>query len=341
MTALTKYARLEAAALWRASPDAQRKDVIVSIGDATLTITDTKDTAVAHWSLAAIVRANPGKRPAIFHPDGDPSETVELSTEEDEMIRAIEKLRHAIERARPQTGRLRGVLTASILAAIVAAGIVWMPDALIRQAQKVVPQVKRQELGTNILTRLERVTGAPCRAQSSLEPLVQFGLRLSENETPLAIGIVRNGVRGAVHLPGGQILLSRTLVEDFESPDVAAGFALAEDLRRAGTDPLRRFLESAGILTTLRLLTTGRVDAGSLDTYAADLLTAPQDPIDMDALLERFTAVQVPSSPYAYAIDPSGEATLRLIEGDPYRQGAPKLLLNDADWVRLQNICGG
>ena len=100
MTAITKYDRLEATGLWRASPDKQRVDVVVCIGDATLTIKDMRDQALTHWSLAAIERANPGKRPALFHPEGDTTETLEIADDEDEMIRAIEKLRKAGERAR-------------------------------------------------------------------------------------------------------------------------------------------------------------------------------------------------------------------------------------------------
>ena len=129
MTALTKYDRLEAAGLWRAAPDQQRVDVVVCIGDATLTIKDMRDQALAHWSLAAIARANPGKRPALFHPEGDSTETLEIAADEDEMIRAIEKLRKAVERARPHKGRLRGFLTAGILAAGLAAAVVLLPDA--------------------------------------------------------------------------------------------------------------------------------------------------------------------------------------------------------------------
>ena len=60
-TALKKYARLEASALWRAHPDDQRKEVIISIGDATLMISDMRDQAITHWSLAVVKRANPGK----------------------------------------------------------------------------------------------------------------------------------------------------------------------------------------------------------------------------------------------------------------------------------------
>ena len=106
-TALDRYQRLEAAALWRPAPGAQRLDVIVSLGEATLTITDIRDRVQAHWSLAAIARANPGAEPAIYHPDADPGETLEIAEGEDEMIAAIETLSSAIARQRPKPGRLR------------------------------------------------------------------------------------------------------------------------------------------------------------------------------------------------------------------------------------------
>ncbi len=63
MTALTKYARLETTGLWRETPDGQRREVIVRMGDATLMLTDPKsETVLSHWSLPAVRRQNPGKR---------------------------------------------------------------------------------------------------------------------------------------------------------------------------------------------------------------------------------------------------------------------------------------
>ena len=44
---------------------------------------------------------------------------------------------------------------------------------------------------------------------------------------------------------------------------------------------------------------------------------------------------------YAYARDVSGESVLSLIEADPMAGREPVLLLSDADWLRLQTICGG
>lgn len=341
MTALTKYDRLEAAGLWRATPHEQRLDVIVSLGDATLTIKDMQDRALAHWSLAAIARANPGKRPALFHPDGDPSETLEIPLNEEEMVRAIEKLRKAVERARPQKGRLRGLLTAGILAVALAVGIVVVPGALIEQALKVVPDVKRAEIGNALLTQMQRSTGAPCNAPASKAPLVALTQRLSEEDRASYLAIMRAGVTDAIHLPGGVILLSRTLVEDYESPDVAAGYIIAEQSRRAARDPLRHLLESAGVLATLRLLTTSNLSKSAIEAHAKQLLTESPAPIDVDGLLKRFSALAVPSAPYGYAIDMTGESTLAIIEGDPLSKGETREVLPDAEWVRLQTICEG
>ena len=54
MTALDKYQRIEALGLWRADNVSQRKDVLISIGETTLLISDMQEQPLAHWSLAAI-----------------------------------------------------------------------------------------------------------------------------------------------------------------------------------------------------------------------------------------------------------------------------------------------
>ena len=64
-TVLEKYQRLEAEGVWRPDPDVQRRDVIVSIGEATLILSDLNENALTHWSLPAVKRMNPGQRPAI------------------------------------------------------------------------------------------------------------------------------------------------------------------------------------------------------------------------------------------------------------------------------------
>ncbi|SEQ46755.1 hypothetical protein [Thalassovita taeanensis] len=342
MTALQQYQRIEATGLWRATPQDQRREVIVSIGDATLVISDLQDRALAHWSLPAVARANPGEHPAIFYPDGDPGETLELTEAEAQMIGAIEKLRSAIERRRPRPGRLRAVILAASAASVLALGVFWLPGAMQEHALSVVPLVKRVEIGQQLMTHVQRVTGQPCSDAQALPALARLADRVrAPQDRPLRLTVVRAGVNSTVFLPGRILLISSTLIEDYEEPDVAAGFLIAELQRARMEDPLERLLHESGWMSSFRLLTTGTLPDKTLRAYAETLLTRPTQPVPLADLLEGFRAAGVRASPYAYALDVSGEQTLPLIEADPYPQAAPSPVLSDSDWVRLQGICGG
>ncbi|MHC0054543.1 hypothetical protein [Actibacterium sp. D379-3] len=337
MTALSEFERLESPGLWRDGPDAQRRDVIVSFGDASLVISDLREKALAHWSLAAVTRLNPGESPALFSPDGGPEEVLEI--DDDVMIGAITKVTAAIERTRPRPGRLRLVLLGSSLALVVALMLFWMPGALRRHTVAVVPATIRAEIAQGLLRHIGRVAGQPCHAPGGDRALARMAKRLLNGNATLMV--LPGGVAQAAHLPGGVILLNRALVEDYEDADVAAGFVLAERARAARHDPLDQLLRFAGVVPTFRLLTTGALPDSALEEYANTLLTRPPAPLDTEALLARFAAARVPSSPYAYALDQSGESVLALIEADPMRGETRAPVLPDGDWVRLQGICGG
>lgn len=345
MTALNQYSRLEAVGLWRADTEEQRIEVFVTIGEATLVIIDNKDQALAHWSLAAIARSNPGQLPAIFHPDGDPNETLELSENASEMIEAIETLRHAIERRRPHPGRLRLITMLASFSAVVVLGVFWLPKALLDHTVSVVPMVKRTEIGADLLARIQTVTGAPCgdaqNGRPATEALAMLGNRLPAPNGRNSLVVLRDGIRKSAHLPGGFLLLNADLIEGFDQPDVVAGYIVAERLRMAVRDPLDTLLSHAGLAASFRLLTTGALSEEMLQDYAEYLLTAPQLPLDNATLLAGFRAWSVSATPYAYAIDPTGESTLPLIEADPFKDAASDQVMNDADWLRLQSICDG
>lgn len=339
MTALTKYQRIEASGLWRASPEDQRREVIVSIGDATLMISDLRDRALTHWSLPALVRVNPGDWPAIYHPDGDPGETLELPENEGEMVAAIEKLRQAIERRRPKPGRLRAVMMAASVASVLAVGVFWLPGAMIDHALSVVPSVTRQDIGKKLLAHVERVAGPACNAPGARPALDRLAKRLTQDG--LRLSVVQTSVFDAAMLPGNLMVLSSSLFEDHEVPDVAASHIVAEMLRARDTDPLGRVLSESGMFSSLKLLTTGNLSDEALKAYAETLLTRPVADLPADLLLEGFRAAGVKSTPYAYARDVSGETTLPLIEADPFPGEAPSPVLSDGDWIRLQAICEG
>jgi hypothetical protein len=345
MTALTEYQRLEAAGLWRADPKDQRRDVIVSIGEATLVLSDLHDRPLAHWSLAALMRANPGETPAIYYPQGDPGETLELPEAEEEMIAALEKLRNVIERRRPRPGRLRLWLGGAILASVIAGAIIWLPGALQSHAVSVVPAVKRAALGQSLLEEMRRVTGPACANPGGQKALDQLAQRLTSprdtgQTTAPNLLVVRDGVPDAVALPGNTILINRALVEDFEEPDVVAGFTLAAMTRARVQDPLAEILDRAGMGATIKLLTSGTLPDPVLRAHAHYLLTGDLPRPDAETLLAAFDHAQLRSTPYARAIDVTGETVLPLIEADPHARSAPPPLMSDGNWLRLQAICG-
>lgn len=312
----------------------------MSLGDASLTITDLKDQPVAHWSLAAVRRATPkGDMPTIYHPDGDPGETLELDASGAEMIAAIDKVLRAIERSRPSPGKLRLWIGGGIAACVVTAAIVWLPGALLDYSSDVVPPVKRDEIGTALLDRIQRVAGQPCAAPEAEEALRALGRRVLGDGRGGDLVVLRGGIAQTAHLPGGLILVNHTLVEDPDDPDVTAGFVLAEAVRAERSDPLVDLLETAGLFATLKLLTTGELPPAALDAYAEDLLSNARPPVDPARLLPAFAAAELRSSPYAYALDMTGETTLALIEADPRGADGSRLVLTDAEWVRLQGIC--
>jgi hypothetical protein len=329
---------LEASGLWRAAPDAQRRDVVVSIGDATLTLSDTHDRALAHWSLPAVHRRNPGQRPALYAPSDAPDEGEELELDDDDMIAAIGKVRRAIDRHQPRSGRLRVVLTLALL--VLGLGFVglWLPGALVRHTVSVLPDVTRQSVGQRLLDRIGRVAGTPCQGRLGARALAKLGERVLGPGVARLV-VVSTGVATVAHLPGGIILVNRALVEDYEEPDVAAGYIVAERARAERSDPMLALLDHAGTMATAKLLTTGTLSDTILDSYAEWVLIAPPVEVSNDALLARFAAARVRATPYAFAVDQSGETTLPLIEADPVPLAFAAPILADADWVTLQGIC--
>ncbi|MFT4959923.1 MAG: hypothetical protein ACI92Z_001000 [Paracoccaceae bacterium] len=337
MTAFSEYLRLEASGLWRPTPQDQRREVIVSIGDATLAISTIQGTALTHWSLAAINRTNPDQFPAIYCPDGDPGETLELEENQTEVIDAIERLRSAIERARPHPGRLRSYSLLASVAAVVGLMVFWMPGALLDHTVSVVPDIKRQTIGAALLGRIERVSGRACSTADTRSVLATLAQRTGARK----LVVLPSGVQDTRHLPGGIILINKALIEDYEDPAIVAGYILTERARAAARDPLAELLANAGPSASFRLLTTGELTQDTLDQYAEHVLVTDRpDRVD-EIALALFAQAQVPSTPYAYARDITGETVLSYIEADPMAGQSPEPVLADRDWVLLQNICGG
>lgn len=338
MTALNEYARLEATGLWRETPDSQRKEVLVSLGDATLVISTITETALSHWSLPAVKRLNSGRIPALYAPDSEADELLEIS--DPDMIDAIERVRDVIDKRRPRPGRLRLWIGGFLSLVTIAICVIWLPGALMRQTAGMLPAASRSEFGQSILVEMSDLSGRPCTSPRGVAAMRELSSAVFGPGAPQVI-VLPSTAQTTVSLPGNIIVVNRSLVEDFEGPEVLAGYLLTEDLRRRMRDPMLFLLRQSGLMATGRLLTTGAIDGRYLRAHAARLLTTPPFALETSRLLTRFEQAGVSSEPYAYALDLSGETVLELIEGDPMRGRLRAPLMTDEHWISLQGICDG
>jgi hypothetical protein len=339
MTALSDYQRLESTGVWRPTPKAQRRDVVVALGEATLVLTDQKDTALAHWSLAAVERRNPGEMPAVFAPGADATEELELA--DAEMIAAIERVRRAVVRSRPAPGRLRTRVGLAAAALIVLGGAVLIPDALIRQAARVAPPAARAEIGVRTRrAHVERIAGPPCASPAGDRALRRLETRLLGPDGGRIV-VVGDGLDHGDPCAGGDDPPVAPACRELRDARGRGGLHPGRTGGRAQSDPLLRLLDRTGTGAAFSLLTTGQVPDDKLQDYAEYLLATGSVAVPEDGLLAAFGEARVRSTPYAYAQDMTGEETVTLIEADPVPPDRAMTILTDGDWVALQGICGG
>ncbi|CAN0604243.1 unnamed protein product, partial [Ectocarpus sp. 12 AP-2014] len=191
-----------------------------------------------------------------------------------------------------------------------------------------VPEATKSTIGTALLGEMERVTGAPCGEPVAAAALATLQARLfPTGDTKLVV--VPSAIAETAELPGGAILIGHTLVEDFETPEVLAGFLMAADARQLRDDPLKGLLEAAGLRASVRLLTSAKLPSTALPRMAEWLAAYKPPPVDDTILLARMNAALIDPAPYGYARDISGESTAILIAAS---QTTTPPLLTDGEW---------
>lgn len=339
MTALTEFERLESPGAWRAGPDARLQEVVVSFGDATLILSDPKsDRPLAHWSLPAVTRLNPGQMPALYSPSIDaPDEQLEIT--ETLMIDAIERVHRAIESRRAHPGRLRGGLTILAALVMIGLGVLWLPGALIRHAASIAPPAQAAQVGDAVMAQITRSTGAACHRDSGDSVLAHLAGRLLPPGARIVV--LPADLQGVRRLPGDLYVLGEDLLAQGQRAEALAGHLLAAALAPPAGETMQQALDFAGTRAAVQLLTSGRLPATSLQGYGELLLSQPIPRPDDAALLEAMAQKGVSSEPYARSLDPSGETVSGLIAADPFPTQAASPVLTEPQWAALQLICAG
>ncbi len=372
MTALEKYARLEAAARYFDGRSGRPREVMVSFGERSLVILGFDDAAVAHWPLATL-KAVSDRGDATLQVAPDLESEERLVTQDREMIRAIEAvcpgLRH---RPADRTGIRRAALwSGAAFGAVLLLVFVILPGLAERLAPLIPPEQERQ-LGNAVVIQMSELLGFRsdgvgfCRAEAGEAALAQMAARLDavvDLPAELAVAVMDHNMTNAFAAPGGRVVLFRGLIEGAESPEEVAG-VLAHELGHVlHRDPTVVLLRSAGTAGILGMM-VGDVFGATIVVAGSEALLNARYRREVEAradrvAIEMLERAGLPSLPFAaffrrlaeqyggdpgvlgyLASHPALDSRVRAAtEGDTVGSERYDPALDDAAWLQLREIC--
>lgn len=330
MSASADFDRLECQGLWRRDHDSQRLDVVVVMGESSLILRDTADRPLTHWALDAVDRIGESSAGAIYSPDPDCAETLEIS--DPLMIETIDQRGREAARAQPHPGQLRLAIAGAIFLAIGALGWFWLPGVLVDQAQSAMPPAARRDLDRGLIAQIEELTGPTCHSARGDRALTHLQQRL---KLPAQVHVVPGELAAPLALPGGDLVLDQARLENAGDPALAAGW-LAE-AQAKHPQQLSEMLSALGPWPTLHLLTRGALREKDLERSARRWVTQGQASPAPEQIAALISDAAFPAEPWA-AQSEHGAVTLALLKQSPAT--VPSEVLSDADWLALQSICG-
>ena len=334
MTLLPEFEVLESAGLLTLAGMYGEKPVVAKLGKTSLIILERDGSPVAHWTLTAIRRTNPGKRPAIFAPFGEGTEFIAI--EDETMVQALGKVQSTLSTGPPNPMRFRLPAVLLVVAGLLIAGLLAAPDFIVRQATALAQKSHRVEIGEALLAEHALTAGVPCSSKHGDAALERLERRLF-GEFGNKLRIVPGGSVEIAALPGEIILVRGTLLRDRLGPDVFGGYILHEKTRAQVADPLRAYFDIAGPLEALLFLAFRNVESDSVRSVATEYYARIQVQVPAAELRSSFENAGIPLAPFVEAAKASGDASFEDAQHEPASNY--KSALNDTDWLHLQAIC--
>lgn len=374
MTALERYAKLEAEARYFDGESAEPRPVVVCFGERSLVIMGFDEAALAHWPLAslrALGRKGDSAVQIVPHPESDER----LVISDREMLDAIARICPELYR-RPadRKGVRRAFLWAGGAAAALALMVFVLIPTLAGQLALMVPPEREQQLGDAVAEQLKGMLSfigsgerpGLCDAPVGVAALEKMTERLAPDPDlpyPLRVGVLDHGMVNAVALPGGRVLLFRGLLEAAATPEEVAGVLAHEIGHAIHRDPTRMALRAAGTAGILGLV-LGDVFGASIVVVATDAVLNASYQREAEAnadqaAIQMLAEAGLPSTPFAEFFrkmrakygDTEGvmqllashpglaERAERAAEADRIGDAPFEPALDDQEWVALNGIC--
>ncbi|MFT7028614.1 MAG: Zn-dependent protease with chaperone function [Paracoccaceae bacterium] len=375
MTALDRYALLEAEAVYFDGRSARPRDVIVRFGETTLTLLTAQDEPVNHWALASLRQISANKAPGETEvmrltPGHDAEERLTLTDRD--MIEALRQVCPDLAApASPPSHVARkaliwGVAAAGALALIVT---VLAPMAAEQLALRM-PQDRAERFGDMVIDLVAKQMGdgdaAACAAPDGVAALSAMTARLTPADgwpRPIRVQVRRAAVQNAITAPGGRIVLFSGIIDNAGSPEEVAAVLAHEIAHAEARDPLRESFRVIGT-TGLLGLAVGDYAGGAVVATLGDALISGAYRREAEAAadaraLEMLAAAGLPGGAMAQVFDrfaaqgPKLGGMMSHLASHPDSAGRADAAraadtvgtapftpaLEDAQWIALQQIC--
>ena len=266
MTAIDKYTRLEALGQWRESPDEPPCEVVVSFGNATLVLSDLDENPLCHWAMAATSRLTLDGANAVYTPDTEGFETLEI--DDAEMVEAIAQVSRAAATIKRRTPWLRWVFLALLMATF---GAIFnaAPSLLRGQAVRMTGPESARKLGTDMVATLDADICREPRADVVRE---LFQSRVFPDGRTLLL-IARNQPHAGV-FPGGVVVVGGDVLQAMQTPNELAG--LTTTLFAQSETALTQLFEASSSRELFEYITSGRLSGERLANAAQNIIDAPE-----------------------------------------------------------------
>ena len=191
MTALKKYARLEASGLWTESSETKPVDVLITFGKTSIILSDYKDNPLTHWSLAAIKLVSRNDTEAIFSADFDNSER--LRVDDVEMIEALILFINSDEK-QPQRVNIPFYLILSAVVIVSTLMVVYFPSKIKNLAISIISEHHEKQLITPFLKEYLTEPNSICNSAKTDGILNQILNEIEPKKNSLSIIIIKDRV---------------------------------------------------------------------------------------------------------------------------------------------------
>ncbi len=338
MIAFPGYEVLECEGLWQSPDTATKQTVIVKYGSETLTFlsSDGEGTVLRHWSLDTIIERPSTEYYHCFSPDSSGHEYILIN--DDLMVKAIQNLvlveKSEVPKSKSNFWNFFGKFIAFIL---VIVGITYYYSDYIGQniARSIVGP-KRLEIGETLYTNILARDNAECVVNDAILEKLQERLF---PETNNEIRVISGGIPSATVLPGGLIIINGSQFKLYEDkPEVFAGYLILANERNQIKDSLLDFLESAGLMTSIRLLLGREISPYIFQSFALNLSKPSPIKVPEDVLYQKFLKVSISPEPFSINLISEGMDP-ELFKGEVSQPAITDTLLEDTEWIELQNSC--